>query len=198
MSCSTRDYQCASCSKQLSASQPERLSPRGLTSTCALSHLSILRDLTLEICVPSLRCSAAHRMHRKMPSYSRRQFWFAVGRGSVHRKVRIRFVIWVDLRSSLPILYNLVSIRTAQRHAPLRLTWVPRATVCACAVSRNSLDEILQGALITRLLAFVQGRRHIVGKEEAVRAEVEGRERQNVHESNTRGERGFGQRQEGA
>lgn len=38
------------------------------TSTCALSHLSMLRDLTLEMCVPSLRCSAAHRMHRKMPT----------------------------------------------------------------------------------------------------------------------------------
>ena len=41
-----------------------------LTSTCALSHLSMLSDLTLDMCVPSLRCRAPQRMHRKMPNYS--------------------------------------------------------------------------------------------------------------------------------
>jgi hypothetical protein len=41
-----------------------------LTSTCALSHLSMLNDLTFEMCVPSLRCKAAQRMHKNMPSYS--------------------------------------------------------------------------------------------------------------------------------
>ena len=40
---------------------------RFMLSTWALSHLSMLSDLTLEMCVPSLRCKAAHRMHRKMP-----------------------------------------------------------------------------------------------------------------------------------
>lgn len=29
----------------------------------------MLSDLTLEICVPSLRWIDAHRMHRKMPNY---------------------------------------------------------------------------------------------------------------------------------
>ena len=43
--------------------------PYILTSTCALSHLSMLSDLTFEMCVPSLRWMAAHRMHRNMPSY---------------------------------------------------------------------------------------------------------------------------------
>lgn len=38
------------------------------TSTWALSHLSILNDLTLDMCVPSLRWRAAHRMHKKIPS----------------------------------------------------------------------------------------------------------------------------------
>lgn len=52
-----------------------------LTSTCALSHLSILKDLTLEMCVPSLRCRAAHRMQRKMPSYSSCQNLFRISRG---------------------------------------------------------------------------------------------------------------------
>lgn len=40
-----------------------------LTSTCSDDHVSMLKDLTLEICVPSLRWMAAHRMHRKMPIY---------------------------------------------------------------------------------------------------------------------------------
>lgn len=39
------------------------------TSTCSVVHESMLRDLTLEIWVPSLRCNPAHRMHMNMPSY---------------------------------------------------------------------------------------------------------------------------------
>lgn len=39
-----------------------------LTSTCSEVQLSILKDLTLEMCVPILRCSAAHRMQRKTPN----------------------------------------------------------------------------------------------------------------------------------
>lgn len=38
------------------------------TSTCSVFQLSILRDLTLEICVPNFRCNEAHRTHRKMPN----------------------------------------------------------------------------------------------------------------------------------
>lgn len=41
---------------------------KGLTSTCSLDQLSMLRDLTLEMCVPSLRWMAAHRMHKKTPN----------------------------------------------------------------------------------------------------------------------------------
>lgn len=41
----------------------------GLTSTCSEDQLSILRDLTLEIWVPILRCRAAQRIQRKMPNY---------------------------------------------------------------------------------------------------------------------------------
>lgn len=44
-----------------------RLPMRFMLSTWALSHLSMLKDLTLEMCVPSLRCRAAHRRQRKMP-----------------------------------------------------------------------------------------------------------------------------------
>lgn len=38
-----------------------------LTSTCSDDHVSIDKDLTLDMCVPSLRWIAAHRMQRKMP-----------------------------------------------------------------------------------------------------------------------------------
>lgn len=39
------------------------------TSTCSFDQLSMLKDLTFEMCVPSLRCMAAQRMHRNTPSY---------------------------------------------------------------------------------------------------------------------------------
>lgn len=35
----------------------------------------MLSDLTLDICVPSLRWMDAHRMHRKMPNYHGLAFW---------------------------------------------------------------------------------------------------------------------------
>ena len=40
----------------------------GRTSTCSLDQLSMLKDLTLDTCVPNLRWIAAHRMQRKTPS----------------------------------------------------------------------------------------------------------------------------------
>lgn len=39
------------------------------TSTCSAVQLSMVRDLTLEMWVPSLRCNVAQRMHRNIPSY---------------------------------------------------------------------------------------------------------------------------------
>lgn len=56
-------------------------------------------------------------------------------------------------------------------------TWIPRAAVCACPVAGDRLDELLQGALITRLLAFVQSRRHGVWEEEAVGSGIESGDR---------------------
>lgn len=41
----------------------------GPTSTCSFVQPSMLSDLTLDICVPSLRWIDAHRMHRKIPNY---------------------------------------------------------------------------------------------------------------------------------
>lgn len=38
-----------------------------ILSTCSLDQLSILKLLTFEICVPNLRCKAAHRIHKKIP-----------------------------------------------------------------------------------------------------------------------------------
>lgn len=40
------------------------------TSTCSFDQESMLSDLTFVIWVPSLRCKAAHRIHRKTPSYT--------------------------------------------------------------------------------------------------------------------------------
>jgi len=40
-----------------------------LTSTWSAVHLSILSDLTFEMCVPSLRWIDAHRIHKKMPRF---------------------------------------------------------------------------------------------------------------------------------
>jgi hypothetical protein len=45
---------------------------RRLTSMCSLLQLSMLNDLTFEMCVPSLRCNAAHRIQRNMPNCTTR------------------------------------------------------------------------------------------------------------------------------
>jgi hypothetical protein len=43
--------------------------PNTLTSTCSAVQVSMLRDFTLEMWVPSLRWSVAHRRHKKTPIY---------------------------------------------------------------------------------------------------------------------------------
>jgi len=48
-----------------------------LTSTCSLVQLSILNDLTLEICVPSFRWREAHLIQRKIPSCKPDRYWAA-------------------------------------------------------------------------------------------------------------------------
>lgn len=40
---------------------------RFIFSTCSVDQESMLKDLTLVICVPSLRCNAAHRIQRNIP-----------------------------------------------------------------------------------------------------------------------------------
>ena len=57
-----------SCSTILISSIPA-IDQTGLTSTCSLDQLSMLNDLTFDMCVPSLRWSEAHRIHRNMPSW---------------------------------------------------------------------------------------------------------------------------------
>lgn len=47
-----------------------------MLSTCSFVQPSMLRDLTLEICVPSFRCIAAQRMQRKMPRLHEAQAGF--------------------------------------------------------------------------------------------------------------------------
>ncbi len=51
------------------STKPDTPCFRRLTSTCSFDQLSMLKDLTFDICVPSFLCSAAHRMQRKMPNY---------------------------------------------------------------------------------------------------------------------------------
>lgn len=45
----------------------------------------MLSDLTLDICVPSLRWIDAHRMHRKMPNYHELAFCDVQGGGKACR-----------------------------------------------------------------------------------------------------------------
>lgn len=40
-----------------------------ILSTCSAVQVSMVKDLTLEMCVPSLRCRAAHRIHKKIPIF---------------------------------------------------------------------------------------------------------------------------------
>lgn len=40
-----------------------------ILSTCSVLQLSIDSDLTFDTCVPSFLCSAAHRIHKKMPKF---------------------------------------------------------------------------------------------------------------------------------
>lgn len=50
------------------------------TSTCSFDQPSMLSDLILDICVPSLRWIDAHRMHRKMPNYDQlASCWYETG-----------------------------------------------------------------------------------------------------------------------
>lgn len=127
-----------------------RLPMRFILSTCALSHLSILRDLTLEMCVPSLRCRAAHRMHRKMPRLQ-----------LAHPGFRAPQSAQVPLPGT--VLMSSCNVRS------LRACW-----------------------RLFRADAILSGRRKRFGRRSKIGA------RQNVHESNTRGERGLERRQEGA
>lgn len=138
-----------------------------LTSTCALSHLSILKDLTLEMWVPSLRCSAAQRMHRKMPNChqtsvfaSRREY------AGSQRDAGPRDATRRDTYAPACPSYVARSVDADVHACAPVLTWVLRATVGTGAVSRDRLDQILQRTLVARLLTLVQGGRHVLRKEE--------------------------------
>lgn len=76
----------------------------------------------------------------------------------------------------------------AQEYAqtPASPSWVSRAAVGTGAIARDRLDELLQRALVARLLALVQRRRHVVAREAA----VAGRWRWERGPEQTRGEGG--------
>jgi hypothetical protein len=50
----------------------------------------------------------------------------------------------------------------------MSLTWIPRAAIGTCAITRDRLYELLQRALVARLLALVQRGRHVNAGEVAV------------------------------
>lgn len=118
-------------------------------------------DLTLETWVPSLRCSDAQRTHRKMPNCG--------GSASVH-------LARADGRAGGGG-ERWCRVRTADRstHTPTGpccggsaagsgggggvLTRIPCATIGAAVVA-GLFEQVVQDALVARLLAFVQGGRH--------------------------------------
>ena len=131
-----------------------------LTSTWALSHLSMLSDLTLDMCVPSLRWRAPQRMHKKMPNYCalvtawRIMDMPASGRRRSWKKVK------TGAETYTPACPSCLSSVGCQPVASVGLTWIAHTAVCADAIPGNRLDEVLQGALVARLLALVQGGGH--------------------------------------
>jgi hypothetical protein len=154
----------------------------------------MLSDLTLEMCVPSFRWRAAHRMHRKIPSYSESQSEFRMSRGSI--RVAVEAMWYTEVRhshSNLPILRCSVSV--VQLKARMLLTWVLCTTVSACTIPRHRLDQLLQCSLIARLLALVQGGCHLVRSNARVaQGMVLGERRQNVHEGKRAGFEEAGER----
>jgi hypothetical protein len=82
----------------------------------------------------------------------------SVAGSRVERRSRLSTALAAaDLRSNSPILYT---VNASSRVCAEMLTWVPRATVGASAVARDRLDQVLERALIARLLALVQSRCH--------------------------------------
>lgn len=123
----------------------------GLTSTCSFDQPSMLSDLTLDICVPSLRWIDAHRMHRKMPNCHQLVF-----RGEQRGEKRVGRVMGgcrgvaegggeeSHVRSMMPSLQvSRVSDGRSQDMRDQRLTWIPRLAVRALVVPGDILNEVL-------------------------------------------------------
>ena len=146
----------------LASTLSQTCSDVSLTSTCALSHLSMLSDLTFEMCVPSLRCRAAQRMHRKMPNCVRQYQHRHTGRFDEPRD-RVRVAagkMWKTYTPAGPSYTQPCQPKSRSTRAPL--TWILRTAVGASPVPRHRLDQLLQRPLVTRLLAFVQRGSHVV------------------------------------
>lgn len=86
-------------------------------STCSTLQLSIDSDLTLETCVPSLRCRAAHRMQRKMPKFQLAQPGFFAAQSahlSLPGTVRRRSCSMRSLRACCRFVIALAMLLRAQ------------------------------------------------------------------------------------
>lgn len=124
----------------------------------------MLKDFTLEMCVPNFRWIAAHLMQRNTPSCAPCQYWSVICRIVVYRNGVAsigRGRGWRCLHSMRPMLRSAVSIdNRSEREGTVAPTWVSCLTVGAEVVSRDRLDQIVQDFFVTRLLALAEDARH--------------------------------------
>lgn len=112
-----------------------------LTSTCSAVQVSMVKDLTLEICVPNFRCSAAQRMQRKMPICQRGQYVQASDQCQC-------------LTFQLPHpIKKLVCDSSMESGGQ---TWGRGIAIGTSVVTRNGPDEFRKGLFIPRLLALAE------------------------------------------
>ena len=134
----------------------------------------MLKDLILEMCVPSLRWSEAHRMHRNIPNYSSASNISPVSS---------------DWFLTFFYTHTPTSPSCGDRSALGKLwlewkgrTWIPSSTVCTSVIAWHGLDQFLKGSLVARLVTLAQCGGHVVhiwcmrfnqgGREEAFRVRI--------------------------
>lgn len=129
------------------------LGARPLTSTWSADQLSMVKDLTLEICVPNLRCNEAHRIQRKTPNCTiEGQLSFIYSLAGVIDSGRY-------VHSNLPILENQLARHIEHIYRNLH-TWIRSTAISASVIARNSADEILESPFVAQLLALANAGNH--------------------------------------
>jgi hypothetical protein len=106
--------------------------------------VSILNDLTLEICVPNFRCKAAQRMQRKIPICRRRCQFFCYFEKYIEQRHTFQLAHPIK-----PLLVCDLSCRdTGER------TWGQGIAIGTSVIARNGPDQLRKGLFIPRLLAL--------------------------------------------